>query len=259
VIHVALHGRALLELFAVWSSLHGVSPSATPFMSPGWVRAWWPHFGQDAEPFAFVLRDGDEVVGLAPLVRRRRAGFRILEPAGMEPGDYWDVLAAPGRREEVAHAFAGALWEHRDEWDAWILRCLPADSPVEAALDAAGLRALLRPRIPAPVLALPDDFDAYLAGLTSSRRQNLRRHLRRLDAGDVTLREVTDPAALPEAVERWRVLRARQWEAAGRRINRAHVTRRFSHFVRDAVDELLPGGLAQLWEFEQAGAWSAAT
>ena len=49
----------------------------------------------------------------------------MLEGIGMEPGDFWDVLAAPGRREEVADAVARGLAEHAGEWDAWALRCLP--------------------------------------------------------------------------------------------------------------------------------------
>jgi CelD/BcsL family acetyltransferase involved in cellulose biosynthesis len=222
-------------------------------MSSRWAEAWWPHFARDAEPFVFVVRDGDEIVGLAPLVLRHRGGFRILEPAGMEPGDYWDVLAAPEHREAVAAAFAHALREHAGEWDAWILRCLPADSPVEAALDAAGLRSLLRPRIQSPAIALPGSFDEYLASLSGSHRQNLRRHLRRLDDGEVTLRELTDPGELPDAIERWSRLRARQWQAAGRPINPQHLTARFAGFLGDATKGMLPVGLAQFWEFERDG------
>jgi CelD/BcsL family acetyltransferase involved in cellulose biosynthesis len=252
-LQVALHARPLTDLLGTWAALHAVNPSATPFMSAVWARSWWPHFAAGAEPFVMVVSDGDEIVGLAPLVRRRRGGFRILEPVGMEPGDYWDLLAAPGRREAVADAFARGLLEHAGQWDAWILRCTPADSPVEAALDRAGLSAVLRPRIQAPVLALPDTFDAYLAGLSSSHRQNLRRHLRRLDSGEVALREVTDVAELPAAIDRWQVLRAKQWSAARRPINPTHMTPHFAEFMRDVTEALVPHGLAQVWEFEREG------
>jgi CelD/BcsL family acetyltransferase involved in cellulose biosynthesis len=251
MLHVARHLGPVSELFAAWAALHTASPSATPFMSAGWARAWWPHFAPRAQPFVLVVRQGDEVVGLAPLVLRRRGGFRILEPAGMEPGDYWDVLAAPEHRAAVAAAVAEALLEHRDEWDAWILRCAPPDSPIEDALDAAGLRSLVRPRIQSPSLQLPDTFDAYLDALPASHRQNLRRHLRRLDGGEVTLREVSDPAELPAAVERWALLRGHQWEAAGRTINPEHMTPRFAAFLRAVVRELVPLGMAHLWEFER--------
>jgi len=250
---VTLHAGSLRDLAASWAALHATQPSATPFMAPGWALRWWPHFARGGDLFVLVVREEGDVVGLAPLIRRRRGPFRILEPIGMDPGDYWDVLAAPGRREAVAAAVACGLRERAGDWDAWILRCLPPDSPLEAALDAAGLPAIARPRIPSPAVELPDSFDAYLAGLASGRRQNLRRHLRRLDDGDVELRAVSDPAALPAAIARWREFRRRQWDAAGRDINPVHLAPHFAAFIEDVVAELLPARWAQVWEFERGG------
>ncbi len=161
-LHVALHTRALGELLSAWAALHGISPHATPFGSAAWAEAWWPHFARGGEPFIIVVRDGDEIVGLAPLVRRRRGPLRVLEGIGIEPGDYWDVLAAPDRREEVAGVVVAELMRRAGEWDAWLLRCPPVDSPLEAALDRDGLRAVHWPRIAAPAIDLPDSFDEYL-------------------------------------------------------------------------------------------------
>lgn len=199
------------------------------------------------------MRDGATVIGLALLARHRRGPARVLEAAGIEPGDYWDVLAAPGRRAEAAGAVAAALAANAGHWDAWIVRCLPPDAPLEPALGRAGLRSLVRPRIPSPALSLPGDFDDYLATLSSSRRQNLRRHLRRLDGGEIELREVTDTAELPAVIERWRGFRERQWDAAGRVINPAHLAPHFAAFVADACAHLVPEGRAQVWEFSDAG------
>jgi CelD/BcsL family acetyltransferase involved in cellulose biosynthesis len=203
--------------------------------------------------FFIAVRDGGEVVGLAAFVRWRRGPLRVLEPVGMEPGDYWDVLSAPEHRDEVADAVAAALMARADAWDAWILRCTPPGSPLVEALDRAGARALVRPPILAPAIELPDSFDAYLAGLSSSRRQNLRRHLRRLDGGDVELREVTDPQQLPAALGRWQEFRRRQWQSAGKVINPEHLTPRFAAFVLDSVRALVPRSRAQVWEFRHGG------
>jgi CelD/BcsL family acetyltransferase involved in cellulose biosynthesis len=252
-VEVELHRGPEEALLADWERLYAGQPGATPFMSPGWARAWFPTFGMDAEPFTVVVRDGGEVAGLAPLVRRRQGPLRVLEPVGMDPGDYWDVLAVPGRGAEVAAAAAQALRAHAGEWDAWILRCPPPESPVPAALDAGSLRSLVRPPIPAPAIELPASFDAYLKGLSSSHRQNLRKHLRRLDNGEIELAEVTDVARLGEVVERWQGFRRAQWAAAGRDINPEHLSPRFAAFMLACLRELLPAGLALVWEFRRAG------
>lgn len=222
-------------------------------MSPAWAAAWWPHYGAGARPLVVTVHHGARLIGLAPLVVRRRGPLRVLEPVGMEPGDYWDLLAVPERRAEAAGEVARALREHAGEWDAWILRCVPPGSPVVPALDRAGLRSLVRPPIAAPAIELPDTFDAYLASLPSGHRQNLRRHLRRLDEGEVRLIEVTDLEELPAALGRWQDFRRRQWEHAGREINPEHVSARFHDFMLDAVRALVPQGRALVWEFEREG------
>lgn len=248
-----VHRGPLEPLLDGWARLHAGQPDATPFTSPGWAQAWWPHFAADAEPFLVVVREAEELVGLAALVRRRKGPLRILEAVGMEPGDYWDVLAVPARRADVARAVGAELRRRRGEWDAWILRCLPPGSPVQAALDDAGLKACAQPPVSAPAIRLPESFDAYLASLSSSHRQNLRRHLRRLDEGEVELREVVDPDALGPAIGCWHELRRRQWESAGREISPLHLAPRFTGFVLDCVRTLIPREQALVWEFTRHG------
>ena len=246
---VELHAGAPADVDAVWESLYAPHRGATPFVSPGWGRAWWSHYGDGAQPFFLVAEDAGAPVALAALALRRRGPLRVLETVGMEPGDYWDVLARPEMADAAVSAIAGALAERSRNWDALVVRCLPPGSPVDAALTGAGLRAVHHRPIPAPGIELPADFDAYLAGLPGSRRQNLRRHLRRLDAGEVTLRAVTDPDGVAPALARWREFRRAQWEAQGRAINPEHLSDRFSAFMAAVVGDLLPAGEALLWEF----------
>jgi CelD/BcsL family acetyltransferase involved in cellulose biosynthesis len=231
-------------LLALWGELHAGQAGATPFMHPGWAGPWWRHYGDGARPFV-VATDG----GLAAFALRRRAGQRVLEPWGIEPGDYWDVLAPPGGREAVALGAARVLMDRAADWEAALLRCLPPDSPVEAALRGAGAAIGLSRPIPAPAIELPESFDAYLGSLSKSRRQNLRRHLKRLDGGEVQLREISDPDELPAAFDLWQGFRERQWEAAGKDINPEHLSVRFKAFLLDVTRALLPSGQALVWEF----------
>lgn len=243
-----VHQGPLEPLLEDWERLHAGQPDATPFTSPAWAVAWWPHFAADAQPFVVLACEHGRTVGLAALVRRRRGPFRILEPVGSEPGDYWDVLAEPGRRGDVAAAVIDELRRRSSGWDAWLVPCLSPGSRVAEALDAGALRHGVASPLVAPAIALPETFDAYLAGLSSGHRQNLRRHLRRLDDGEVRLRAVCEPAALEAAMARWQQLRDRQWEAAGRELDALQRTQRFQAFMRDCVRALAPRGTALVWE-----------
>src|SRR4051812_45048293 len=101
-VDATLHEGPLDALLPEWGRLYARHPEATPFMSPGWAAAWWPHYAGDAKPLLLCVRDGGELVGLAPLVIRRKGPLRVMEPVGMEPGDYWEVVSAPEKRDAVA-------------------------------------------------------------------------------------------------------------------------------------------------------------
>jgi CelD/BcsL family acetyltransferase involved in cellulose biosynthesis len=240
---------------ADWGRLYSADPTATPFSSPGWARAWMRQWSQAPEPWLLRVRDdAQRVVGLAAFVLQRRGGVRILSMLGKEPGDYWDVLAEPAQREAVVAAVARELGRRRGAWDVCLVNCMPHGSPTPQALAAgAGLNMHALAPIACPSVELPDSFDAYLDTLPSRRRRNLRRHLRRLDEGDVELHDVRDPARLPELVAQWQELRRTQWAHQGKAISRRHLSPRFGGFMLEALNELLPSGTAVVWEFRHAG------
>src|SRR3954447_18808604 len=203
-----LHEGDVAALSGDWADVFAADDRATPFQSPAWARAWWRHWGAGSRPWSLIVRDGGSVVGLAPLRRRRIMGVRMLRVTE-EPGDYWDVLAAPDHRAAVEEALGDALRRRAREWDALVVARLRAGSSTAAALQRAGLRVAHHSTTPCPGMALPATFDAYLATLPTNRRTNVRRRLRNLDGGELALRAVP-VEDLPAAVERWQALRLRQ-------------------------------------------------
>lgn len=90
---------ALLE---DWARLHAGQPDASPFTSPAWAQAWWPHFAAGAEPYLACVREGDDLVGLAALVRRRRGPARVLEAVGVGSGRLRSRAALLGARAALS-------------------------------------------------------------------------------------------------------------------------------------------------------------
>lgn len=236
-----------------WAALAAGDPRATPFLGAEWAAAWLEHWEPRAEAWIVCVRDAGVVRGIAPLVLTRRAGARVIGMLGKEPGDYWDVLAAEADRPAVVAATAEELLRRRGQWDIAGLNCLEPDSPTAAALSAAGMRVVRRRPIPSPCIALPDTFEDYLSSLPNKHRSNLRKHLRKLDGGEVELRAVTAPDDIREAMARWRDLRSRQWRAAGREINPTHEEDGFARFMTAVALSLVPAGTATLWEFQYEG------
>ena len=200
-----------------------------------------------------TVRDGDRLVGLAPLVADRRGPFRVLAELGRPPSNYWNVLAVPAAREAATAAVAAEIRSRSGEWHALLLGGVPLGSGPEAALREAGLRVRARHPTPYPGIELPESFEDYLSNLPRKRRKDLRRHLRRLDDGRIELRDVTEPAHLRAAIDRWQDIRVRWWESRGKAMDPEHASARFRLFMQDLVLELVPQGLAQVWEFRHDG------
>lgn len=239
---------------ADWDRLAALDPRATPFLSTDWAAAWLAGWEPLGTAWIVCVSDASGVLrGIVPLVLHQRSGARVLGMLGKEPGDYWDVLAAEADRPAVAAAAAIELVRRGRSWDLGVLNCLQPGSPTPGALAAGGLHVLRRRPVASPRIALPGDFDAYLRMLPPKHRSNLRKHLRRLDEGEVERRVVVEDADIRATMERWRELRLRRWNAATRDINPEHEQDSFNRFMTEAACAMVPAGSAALWEFLHDG------
>ncbi len=232
-----------------WPVLFDSDPAATPFTSFEWLSVWCDHWAAEGSPWILAVYDGEQLVGLAPFLRRNRGGLRFLSGLGVGVGNYWDVLAAPADRARVLAAVAEDLRRRAREWDAFFMDKLPEESSTVAALQGAGLRLERVTRSSSPRIELPATFEDYLAGVSSRRRRDIRRSLRKLDDDDdLTIRVVSDSDELRAAIERWQALKVEWWAKRGQALDPEHASARFLDFTVEAVTAMVPQGLAEVWE-----------
>ena len=194
-----------------WDGLLSRAASNVVFLTKQWQEIWWRHFGGAAgcRLHLLVLRDGGgALVGLAPLfiareplppAREYKRG--VLRPegegeplriaqivGGKDVADYLDVIAEPGRMEDVWTCVLDYLVERRGEWDAIDFHSLPEWSPsreMVARLGAErGLEFRVFPEDVSPVAELPGDWNTYLMGLRKKDRHELKRKVRKLEGRD---------------------------------------------------------------------------
>jgi len=65
-------------LAAAWSSLLQESASDTLFLTHEWLNAWWEVFGSERELYILLVRDSEELIGIAPLIRREVRHYGLL-------------------------------------------------------------------------------------------------------------------------------------------------------------------------------------
>jgi CelD/BcsL family acetyltransferase involved in cellulose biosynthesis len=239
--NLAVQREELDHLEREWSELvpRGVQPRV--FVSPRWLREWWAEFAGDRELILLSVRDGGDLVGVAPLMRD---GTRLTFAGDTEICDYMDITAKTGAEKGILAAVLRSLGE--EPWDELVLWAVPDNSPTMAALPSVcgdlGLSLDVNFEDVCPRVSLPDSWEEYLAGLNKKDRHELRRKLRKLPQGGTVALEVwTTPGDVEAALDDFLRL-----HGAARSDKAAFMTERMSAFFRRIVCALAGDGLVEL-------------
>jgi CelD/BcsL family acetyltransferase involved in cellulose biosynthesis len=240
---------------ARWNALLSESRSRSVYLTAQWQTEWLRVFGAGRPVRVLAAMDATgALAGLLPLYEEEPGLWRIV--GGVDVSDYLDLIAAPGREDEVWEA----LLQHRAaERAVWHLRGIREASPTATRLPglaaAHGLACAVEREERCPVLRLPESWDAYLAMLSGKDRHELRRKTRKLEAElpEVRVRSVTAPAEMDPALTEF--LRLHRLSRTGKA---KFMDERMERFFRVALGALAAGGWVRLWFLESAGAPIAA-
>ena len=232
-----------------WQALHADSRLRSPFLGWAWQREWLTVFGEGRRvALHAVSDDAGQLVAVLPLVEL--APDRLMLAGGADVSDYLDLLARKGRETEAwsalleGRAAAGATWE---------LHAVPAASPTVTALpalaDAVGLVVTAAVEERCPVLALPNSWDDFLAGLPKKHRHELTRKMRRFEREVPDGRVVweTTPSGIDRRLDDFLTL-----HRASREGKAKFMDARMERFFRRAIGALAETGGARLVLLERA-------
>jgi CelD/BcsL family acetyltransferase involved in cellulose biosynthesis len=251
-----------LDLDDVWDSMVERC-GASVFLTMEWLMPWWRHFRRAGDRLAIlVARDGDDVIGLAPLTRRRSSAYGLgsVERVGFigdNSGDseYLDFVIEPGRKKAVLTAFFDAL----GRWDVAELRLLPRSSTsVPALLAVAAEQSWLTAEegVPGSSVVLPDTWDGFLATLQPRFRGKVRSLLRRIpEEHDGVFEELAEEADLPDRLASLLELHQRRWRAEGQPGSFASAARR--GFYAELSERLLARGWLRFTSLRLGDRWVA--
>ncbi|HEY8173111.1 MAG TPA: GNAT family N-acetyltransferase [Dehalococcoidia bacterium] len=184
-----------------WAGLLEQTPSPMPFITPAWQRVWLEHFQGDRELRVYTARDGERLIGVAPMLlsdgRAELVGHYSI-------CDYMDVAVTPGFEQTFIPSLLERLAD--DGAKTVEMRGLREISPTVGAVCACapgvGYGVERQDEALAPVIDLPSTWDEYLGALSKKDRHELRRKMRRLEgAGGVSLRVITEPGEASEMLD----------------------------------------------------------
>lgn len=164
-----------------WLDLLEKCPVNTFYLMPQWQEIWWEAFRERREMAGFYLQRPEGVTAIASLARQ---GDDLSFVGNTETFDYNDFMIRPGWEDDFFAALMN--WLDQEDFKALKLPSLIEDSPtLEYLPDLArqrGYSVEVSEEDVTPGLELPDNWDAYLAGLSKKNRHELRRKLRRLES-----------------------------------------------------------------------------
>jgi CelD/BcsL family acetyltransferase involved in cellulose biosynthesis len=202
-VDVVTRREELPAISARWDELAHCDPRDGFFRTSSWYQAWIEHIRPDAEPFVVIVRDGEQIVGLAPLCRLvyRDLGFRMkaIAWAGREvvSGDFLDFISENDRRSEVIPAILTFLRDAQSQWGILVMGELLKDGDSLRAFEDLGQRHNIPTRLQedrlCPYIALPATFDEFLNGMSSSMRYHVRRRMREIEKKGARLEVFSQP------------------------------------------------------------------
>ena len=193
-----------------WECILPHTGANTIFITPWWQQLWWRRYGDsEARLEIFSVRNGDSLLGIAPLMTR---GDTLSFLGDTDLFDYHDFLV----REGCEDTFYTALWQQIEamDWNTMELKSLRESSETLSRFprlaEANNWTTSISEEDVSPYTHLHPSWDEYVAGLRKKDRHELRRKLRRLNDGNsATQYALRKPNAIADALpEFFRLMRA---------------------------------------------------
>lgn len=228
-----------------WNRLVERCRAPAPFATWQFQTAWFRAFAPGPLHLLAAQDGAGEWVGVLPLYETPTPDGPVLRlVGGTDVADYLDLIAVAGREEEVWKAMLPAIGDL--VWRTVDLRPVPAASATPGLLEGLAASAGLSCRVDVedrcPVIELAETWDGYLAGLSGKDRHELRRKLRRAEAGQPRVEVARTPAAMSALMDGFVALHRRSKIGKARFMDDP-----MEAFFRDLGRALAEAGLAALW------------
>ena len=169
-----------------WNALLRASAANGPFLTWEWMHAWWTHLAGTSTLSILAVRDGDELIAIAPfrVAPNAMPWFSRIEfmATGYAGSDYLDLIVREGREDDAIRAIAGFLGTQRMTLRLDHLPEASLAARLTERLSADGWMSSSAPDGVCPRIPLAGHtWDSYLATLGSAHRANVRRRLRGIE------------------------------------------------------------------------------
>ncbi len=255
------------RLETVWNDLLVRSASDTITLTHQWLLTWWDVFGQGRELCVLLAREGEELIGIAPLLKRSMRHFGLIPLRRLEflasgeaerdeiCSDYLDFILLPGQEKAALEAFLGFLLQKEAAWDEMVLTDIAGEAPslpvIEKAGRARGLSWQVTREQMCIFLPLPASHDELLKGVSGQNRKRITKDRRAAAEHGALVERVDGPDRFEAAFEALVRLHQARWTARG--LPGSFSSAKFMRFHREVAPRMMEKGWLQLWTLSLDG------
>lgn len=184
--------EALDDYREAWHRLLPGTPHASFFHTLEWLETYWKHLRRDQALKVLVVKSGERVIGIVPLVVRREtyrlATVRVLTYPLDNCGTWYGPIGPmPGTTMLAAMQY---IREAPRDWDMIELRwCGASNGSLDKssrAMRVAGLLTAKQSHQSTSIVELDGNWEGYLASRSHNHRHRIRSVLRRgFENGDI--------------------------------------------------------------------------
>ncbi|NLT50882.1 MAG: GNAT family N-acetyltransferase [Ignavibacteria bacterium] len=186
------------SLEKIWEDLLEECPDKHIQLSFDWCRTWLDVFGKKTELFVLIAENGDEILGIAPLVIVKNGSFfgnslkyRQVVFIGTGFTDRSDFIIKK-HNEEIIREFFSYIYQSINLWDELDLRQINTLSSNFELIKKYSQSSLINEHkffkvINTPYLPIEGDFETYLSGRAKLFRKQLRMYTNNLTEDGKTL------------------------------------------------------------------------
>ncbi len=215
------------------------------FILPHWLKVWWKEFGAGSDLHLYAVREGEDLIGIAPLLV---TGGKASFIGDKNVCDYQDFIVTPERERE----FFTVLLDHLSDEGITHLDLNPLLPDSTVFTDLVGVaqdRGCEVSRCQEDVtleMNLPATWDEYLLMLKGKQRHEIKRKLRRLhEAADISYRVVEESKEVREVMAIFFTLFERS-----RADKAAFMTERMASFFNSLAEAMAEVNILKLYILE---------
>lgn len=220
-----------LKLREEWNNLLQQSRSNTIFLTWEWLYTWWEIFKKGRKLFILLAKENEEIIGIAPLLKRRVYYFGILPfdrleflATGEEEKDetcsvYLNFIIKKGKEQEVVDHILRYLLEQSSHWDEIILRDMietNGNTILFKKFSNNGSCYKTVSNSKCIYINLPNSWEEYLVGLGAKKRRNIRRDRKLLGKAFIinyTVVDFNESKDFPHVLKPMKEIHQKEWQS----------------------------------------------